>query len=131
MRLMSAAPRDVAANNRSSEITLGLRAVIVSIALSGSLSLNVNTSPSSEAALCFSASSSSSAPMMTVQGVDINAQVYCRISRQNETRQMHHPTEQGRRGPRGARKGVRRRYDDYRGTRPRAAEGSQGCLSRP
>ena len=81
MRLMRAAPRDVAANSRSSAITLGCRVVIASSAFSGSLSLKLNTSPP-PAALSRSASSSSMAPMMTVQGVDMNTQVYCRILRQ-------------------------------------------------
>src|SRR6266853_1601738 len=65
MRLMSAAPRGVIANKRSSATTFGRRLVITSSACSASTSVNVSNSPLS-LVRSLSAGSRSAAPIRTV-----------------------------------------------------------------
>src|SRR2546430_12919363 len=70
MRLMSATPRGVTANSRSSATSAGFRFVIVSSARSGSASETASGSPLPFMldARCLSAGRKSSAPMTTVHG---------------------------------------------------------------
>src|SRR4051812_41399911 len=65
MRLMSAAPRGVIANRRSSVTAVGLRLVIVSRAFSASPSLNSRISPSALPMRSFSGGRRSTCPMTT------------------------------------------------------------------
>ncbi len=66
MRLISAAPRGVVANARSSATIAGRRFMMVSSARSASPSVNARSSPPSRAARSFSGGSSSAAAINTV-----------------------------------------------------------------
>src|SRR5471032_3284671 len=68
MRLISAAPRGVTANDRSSATRFGLRFMIAWSAVSASASLNVTSSPSIAPARSFRLGSSSAEATITVQG---------------------------------------------------------------
>src|SRR5690348_3441083 len=68
MRLISAAPREVAANPRSSATTAGRCRVIASSARSASVSANVIASPNSSR--CLSISRCSGAAIRTVEGTE-------------------------------------------------------------
>src|SRR5438094_7549142 len=70
MRLISAAPRGVTANSRSSATSFGRRFTITSSARSASVSVNSMTSPLTTLVRCFRAGNSFDAPMRTVHDTD-------------------------------------------------------------
>src|SRR5438270_2323226 len=74
MRLMSAAPRGVTANNRSRTATCGRRSVMVSSASSASAGENSSTSVSASSTRALSDGSRSGAAMTTMQDSDTGHQ---------------------------------------------------------
>src|SRR5262252_7238097 len=72
-RLMSAAPRGVAANRRSSTNTVGFRCAIVRSAWGASASGNASTSPS-DAVFCVRAGRVPAGPMRTTQASELTSE---------------------------------------------------------
>src|SRR5262249_29876477 len=92
IRLISAAPRGVTANRRSSATTFGLRRVISSSARSASPSENASTSPFIDDARSVRPGRKSRAPITTVQVSMTVFQFNCRTSLVAQSVRMSSPS---------------------------------------